>query len=75
MTIKTRICLWNDEDAEEAASFYAATFPDTRITDIRRAPGDYPGGKQGDVLVVEFTCMGIPVIGPSSLRARPSHSR
>jgi 2-polyprenyl-6-hydroxyphenyl methylase/3-demethylubiquinone-9 3-methyltransferase len=63
MTVKNKICLWYDHDAEEAASFYAATFPDTRITAIHRAPGDYPGGKQGDVLVVEFVCMGIPVIG------------
>jgi 2-polyprenyl-6-hydroxyphenyl methylase/3-demethylubiquinone-9 3-methyltransferase len=63
MTSKSRICLWYDHDAEEAASFYAATFPDTRITDIQRAPGDYPGGKRGDVLVVEFTCLGLPVMG------------
>jgi predicted 3-demethylubiquinone-9 3-methyltransferase (glyoxalase superfamily) len=63
MTPRNRICLWFDHDAEEAARFYAATFPDTRITAIQRAPGDHPSGKQGDVLVVEFTCMGIPVIG------------
>jgi 2-polyprenyl-6-hydroxyphenyl methylase/3-demethylubiquinone-9 3-methyltransferase len=63
MSIKNRICLWYDHDAEAAASFYAATFPDTRITDIQHAPGDYPGGQKGDVLVVEFTCLGLPVIG------------
>jgi 2-polyprenyl-6-hydroxyphenyl methylase/3-demethylubiquinone-9 3-methyltransferase len=63
MTVKNRICLWYDHDAEAAARFYAATFPDTRITAVQRAPGDYPSGKQGDVLVVEFTCMGVPVMG------------
>jgi 2-polyprenyl-6-hydroxyphenyl methylase/3-demethylubiquinone-9 3-methyltransferase len=63
MTHKNKICLWYDHDAEAAATFYAATFPDTRITGVQRAPGDYPGGKQGNVLVVEFTCMGIPVMG------------
>jgi len=60
---KTKVCLWYDHDAEDAATFYAATFPDTRIIHVQRAPGDYPGGKQGDVLVVEFTVMGLPVIG------------
>jgi len=63
MTDKNKICLWYDHDAEAAATFYAATFPDTLITGVQRAPGDYPGGKQGNVLVVEFTCMGIPVMG------------
>ena len=60
---KNRICLWFDHDAEEAANFYAATFPDTRIDKILRAPGDYPDGEAGAVLVVEFTCMGIAVMG------------
>jgi len=63
MTVKNRICLWYDGDAQEAAKFYAATFPDTRITGIQRAPCDYPSGKQDDALVVEFTCMGIGVMG------------
>lgn len=63
MTPKNRICLWYNHDAEEAANFYAATFPDTRIDNVQRAASDYPGGKQGDALVVEFTVMGVPVIG------------
>jgi len=63
MKIKNRICLWYAGDAGEAANFYAATFPDTRITGEQRAPRDYPNGKKGDLLVVEFTCMGIPVMG------------
>ena len=61
--IKNRICLWFNQNAEEAANFYAETFPDTRVESITRAPGDYPDGVEGAVLVVEFTCMGIPVIG------------
>jgi predicted 3-demethylubiquinone-9 3-methyltransferase (glyoxalase superfamily) len=60
---KNTICLWFDKDAEEAARFYAATFPDSAVTAIRRAPGDYPSGKEGDVLTVEFTVCGIPCIG------------
>ena len=64
MTVpKNTICLWYDGTAENAANFYAATFPDTRVTGIHRAPGDYPDGKQGDVLTVEFSVMGIPCIG------------
>lgn len=64
MIPKNLICLWYDRQAEDAAKFYAETFPDTRITGVQRAPGDYPdGGKQGDVLTVEFTVMGIPCIG------------
>lgn len=63
MIPKTTICLWFDKDAEEAARFYAATFPDSAVTAIRRAPGDYPSGKEGDVLTVEFTVCGIPCIG------------
>jgi 2-polyprenyl-6-hydroxyphenyl methylase/3-demethylubiquinone-9 3-methyltransferase len=60
---KNQVCLWYDRDALDAAEFYAATFPDTRITDVQRSPSDYPDGKEGDVLVVLFECMGIPVIG------------
>ena len=57
------ICLWFDKDAEEAARIYAATFPDSEVTAVRVAPGDYPSGKAGDVLTVEFTVMGIPCVG------------
>jgi predicted 3-demethylubiquinone-9 3-methyltransferase (glyoxalase superfamily) len=60
---KNTVCIWYDKDAEEAARFYAETFPDTRITGVYRAPGDNPSGKQGEVLTVEFTVMGIPCIG------------
>ena len=52
---KNVICLWYDGTAEEAANFYAKTFPDSRVTAIHRAPGDYPDGQLGDVLTVEFT--------------------
>ena len=60
---KNRICLWYDGDAEEAARFYAKTFPDSSVGAVTRAPGDYPSGKKGDVLTVEFTVMGIPCLG------------
>ena len=60
---KNTICLWYDHDAEDAAKFYAATFPDTRVGAVHRAPSDYPDGKAGDPLTVEFTVMGIPCIG------------
>jgi len=63
MNAKNSICLWFDHDAEEAARFYAATFPDSRVTAVHKAPGDYPSGKKGDVLTVEFTVCGIPCIG------------
>lgn len=63
MSGKNNVCLWFNHNAEEAATFYAETFPDTRIESITRAPGDYPAGEQGAVLVVNFTCMGIPVVG------------
>jgi predicted 3-demethylubiquinone-9 3-methyltransferase (glyoxalase superfamily) len=59
---RNKICLWYDGTGEAAANFYAATFPDTRIEHVQRAPGDYPDGKQGDVLVVVLTIMGIPTI-------------
>jgi 2-polyprenyl-6-hydroxyphenyl methylase/3-demethylubiquinone-9 3-methyltransferase len=60
---KNTICLWYNGDAEEAARFYAKTFPDSTVGAIHRAPGDYPDGRQGNVLVVDFTVMGIPCIG------------
>lgn len=63
MIAKNSICLWFDKDAEEAARFYAATFPNSEVSAIRRAPGDFPSGKEGDVLTVEFTVIGIPCFG------------
>ncbi len=60
---KNTICLWFDGDAEAAARFYAETFPDSKVHAVTRAPGDYPSGKQGDVLTVEFTVLGIPCLG------------
>lgn len=60
---KNTICLWYDKDAEEAARFYAETFPDSSVGAVHRAPSDFPGGKQGDVLTVEFTVVGVPCIG------------
>jgi predicted 3-demethylubiquinone-9 3-methyltransferase (glyoxalase superfamily) len=63
MTSKNTICLWYDRDALEAATFYAATFPDSAVLAAHHAPGDYPSGQQGDVLTVEFTVMGIPCLG------------
>jgi predicted 3-demethylubiquinone-9 3-methyltransferase (glyoxalase superfamily) len=63
MTAKNTICLWFDKDAQDAASFYAATFPDSKVGAILRAPGDFPSGKKGDALTVEFTVLGIPCLG------------
>ena len=63
MTSKNTICLWFDRDAEDAARFYAKTFPDSAVGKVYRAPGDYPSGKQGDVLTVDFTVCGIPCMG------------
>src|SRR6266542_3482833 len=63
MNSKNTICLWFDKDALEAARFYAATFPDSKVTAVHNAPGDYPSGKEGDVLTVEFTVLGIPCLG------------
>ncbi len=60
---KNTICIWYDRDAEAAARFYADTFPDSFVTAVNLAPGDYPSGKQGNVLTVEFTVMGIPCLG------------
>src|SRR6187399_3259730 len=63
MKPKNTICLWFDKDAQEAARFYAATFPDSKVTSVFNAPSDYPGGKKGDVLTVDFTVLGIPCLG------------
>ncbi|HWC98518.1 MAG TPA: VOC family protein [Candidatus Sulfopaludibacter sp.] len=63
MKPKNTICLWFDKGAEEAARFYAATFPDSAVTAVHQAPGDSPAGKKGDVLTVEFTVVGIPCFG------------
>ena len=60
---KNTICLWFNKDAQDAAHFYAATFPDSEVTAIHKAPGDFPGGKEGEILAVEFTVFGIPCIG------------
>ena len=59
MVSKNTVCLWYNGTALEAAQFYAATFPDSRVDAVHHAPGDYPAGKEGDVLTVEFTLMGI----------------
>jgi len=63
MNAKNTICLWYNKDAEDAARFYAATFPDSKVAAVRKAPADYPGGKAGDVLTVEFTVLGVPCLG------------
>lgn len=60
---KATLCLWYDGTAEDAARFYAATFPDSAVGAVHRAPGDFPGGKQGDPLTVEFTVLGLACIG------------
>ena len=60
---KNTICLWYDRNAEEAARFYTKTFPDSSVGAVHRAPGDFPSGKEGDVLTVDFVVMGIPCIG------------
>ncbi|WP_207540947.1 VOC family protein [Sabulicella rubraurantiaca] len=60
---KNTICLWYDKDAEAAARFYAETFPGSNVKAVHRAPSDYPWGKAGDVLTVEFTVAGIPCLG------------
>ncbi|NKI46695.1 VOC family protein [Pseudomonas fluorescens] len=63
MNNKNTICLWYNGDALAAATFYANTFPDSEVKAVHRAPGDYPAGKQGDELTVEFTVLGIPCVG------------
>lgn len=63
MKSKSTICLWFDKDALDAARFYAATFPNSEVTAVHKAPADYPNGKEGDVLTVEFTVVGIPCLG------------
>ena len=60
---KNTICLWYDNDAEAAARFYAATFPDSTVGTVYHAPSDFPGGKKGQPLLVEFTVLGIPCVG------------
>ena len=60
---KNTICLWYNGDAEAAARFYASVFPDSKVSAVHCAPGDYPAGEQGDVLTVEFTVLGIPCLG------------
>ena len=60
---KNTICLWYDKDAEAAARFYAETFPRSTVGAVHRAPSDYPSGKAGDVLTVEFTVAGVPCLG------------
>ncbi|GJG95298.1 VOC family protein [Cupriavidus pauculus] len=63
MIAKNTVCLWYEHDALDAANFYAETFPDSKVGAVHRAPGDYPDGKEGEVLTVEFTVAGIPCIG------------
>lgn len=63
MIPKNTICLWFDKDAQEAAEFYAATFPDSSVGKVVHAPADFPGGNKGDALIVEFTVCGIPCVG------------
>lgn len=63
MKAKNTICLWFDKDAEEAARFYAATFPDSEVSAVHRAPSDFPGGTKGQVLTVDFVVLGIPCLG------------
>jgi len=63
MKSKSTICFWFDKDALEAAHFYAATFPNSEVIAVHKAPADYPSGKAGDVITVEFTVLGIPYLG------------
>ena len=60
---KNTICVWYDKEAEEAARFYAATFPNSAVNGVHKAPSDYPSGKAGDVITVDFTVCGIPCVG------------
>src|SRR4029453_1023187 len=66
---KNTICLWYDGDAEDAARFYAKTFPDSSVGAVHGAPGDFPSGKKGDVLTVEFTVRGVWALGLTGGRA------
>ena len=63
MKPKNTICIWFDKDAQQAARFYASIFPDSKVIAVHKAPSDYPGGKKGDELTVEFTVLGIPCLG------------
>src|SRR4051812_3140581 len=63
MKPKNTICLWFNKDAQDAARFYAATFPNSELVAVHKAPGDFPGGKEGQILMVEFTVLGIPCVG------------
>jgi predicted 3-demethylubiquinone-9 3-methyltransferase (glyoxalase superfamily) len=63
MTPKNIVCLWFERDALAAARYYASVFPDSRVVAVHEAPDDYPGGRQGDVLTVEFTVAGVPCLG------------
>jgi predicted 3-demethylubiquinone-9 3-methyltransferase (glyoxalase superfamily) len=63
MTHKNTICLWFEKDAEEAANFYSSVLPESSVDKVFRAPSDFPGGKKGDVLIVNFTVCGIPCMG------------
>ena len=63
MAHKNTICVWYDKDALAAATFYAQTFADSAVTAVHAAPSDYPDGREGDVLMVEFTVYGIPCVG------------
>ena len=60
---RNTICIWYNKDALKAAKFYASVFPDSKVTAVRKAPGDFPSGKKGQVLTVEFTVLGIPCLG------------
>lgn len=72
---RNTICLWFDKDAEDAARFYAATFPDSSVGAVTRAPADYPSGKAGDVLTVQFNVLSIPCLGLNGGPAfRPSEA-
>ncbi len=75
MQPKNTICLWFDKDALEAARFYAATFPSSQVTAVHTAPSDYPSGKEGDMLTVEFSVLGIPCLGLNGGLAFRSHLR
>jgi predicted 3-demethylubiquinone-9 3-methyltransferase (glyoxalase superfamily) len=60
---KNSVCLWFNKDAMDAARFYAATFPNSKLGAVHKAPSDYPSGKEGDIILVEFTVLGIPCLG------------